>query len=179
LAKNTSGKHKKRSTDFLPPYASQSQLAVMISFRAFTACALGNEEWRPLMGMLCFGNQATIWVKSQCGWGRSRRQIISRRDSLAQSCRVGSIEHMQQRYRSDLIARHVQRASALSFGSGLRRKGLEHVASHEEGHMLLSRRQVLKRPLGAIEALKGAQEAFGGIGGGGTPGRADCWQQLG
>ena len=64
LAKNTSGKHKKRSTDFLPPYASQSQLAAMISCRTFTACDLNNEEWRPLVGMLCFGNQATIWVKS-------------------------------------------------------------------------------------------------------------------
>jgi len=37
----------------------------MISFRAFIACALGHEEWRPLVGMLCFGKQATIWVKSQ------------------------------------------------------------------------------------------------------------------
>ncbi len=45
--------------------------------------------------------------------------------------------------------------------------------------MLLGRGRVLKRPLGAIEAIKGAQEAFGGIGGRGTPGRADGWQQLG
>ncbi len=37
----------------------------MISCRTFTACGLSNEEWRPLVGMLCFGNQATIWVKSQ------------------------------------------------------------------------------------------------------------------
>ncbi len=65
LAKNTSGKRKERSAYFLPPYASQSQLAVMISCRTFTACGLGNEEWRTLGGMLCFGNQATIWVKSQ------------------------------------------------------------------------------------------------------------------
>ena len=64
-----------------------------------------------------------------CGWGRSRRQIISRRDSMAQSCGVGPIEHMKQRHRADLIARHLQRASALSFGTGLRRKGLEHVAN--------------------------------------------------
>jgi hypothetical protein len=61
LAKNTSGKLKERSAYFLPPYASQSQLAVMISCRTFTACGLGNEEWRPLVGMLCFGNQAKIW----------------------------------------------------------------------------------------------------------------------
>jgi len=45
--------------------------------------------------------------------------------------------------------------------------------------MLLGRGRVLKRPLGAIEAIKGAHEAFGGIGGRGTPGRADGWQQLG
>jgi hypothetical protein len=40
----------------------------MISCRTFTACDLDNEEWRPLGGMLCFGNQATIWVKSQIGF---------------------------------------------------------------------------------------------------------------
>ena len=37
----------------------------MISCRTFTACGLSNKEWRPLVDMLCFGNQATIWVKSQ------------------------------------------------------------------------------------------------------------------
>src|SRR2546426_11922525 len=44
LAKNTSGKHKERSAYFLPPYASQRQLAVMISFRTFTACALATRN---------------------------------------------------------------------------------------------------------------------------------------
>ena len=73
LAKNTSGKHKERSAYFLPPYAAQRQLAVMISFRTFTACGLSNEEWRPLVGMLCFGNQATIWVKSHAG----RRHLLT------------------------------------------------------------------------------------------------------
>ena|SRR5712691_3286388 len=64
LTKNTSGQLKERSAYFLPPYASQRHLAAMISCRTFTACGLGNEEWRPLGGMLYFGNQATIWVKS-------------------------------------------------------------------------------------------------------------------
>ena len=45
--------------------------------------------------------------------------------------------------------------------------------------MLLGGSQVLERPLDAIEALQGAQEACGGIGGRGTPSRADCGQQLG
>ena len=56
--------HHERRAYLLPLYAAQRQLAAMICFRAFTACGLGKEEWRLLVGMLCFGNQATIWVKS-------------------------------------------------------------------------------------------------------------------
>jgi len=113
-----------------------------------------------------------------CGWGRSRHQSLARRDSRAQSCGVGPLEHMQQRNRSDLITRHWQRAPALSCGTGLRRTGLEHGASHAEGHRLLSRSEVLKRPLGAREALTGPQEACGRIRGGRPPRRADRRQQL-
>jgi hypothetical protein len=64
VAKNTLGKPTERRADFLPPYASQIQLAVMISCRTFMACDLDNEEWRPLVGMLCFGKPAKIRVKS-------------------------------------------------------------------------------------------------------------------
>src|SRR6266853_6803098 len=73
LAKNTSGTHKKRSADFLPPYASQRQLAVMISCGTFTACGLSNEEWRPLVGMLCFGKPATIWTRGTEAAARPNR----------------------------------------------------------------------------------------------------------
>src|SRR6266568_8591779 len=55
--------HHERRAYLLPPYAAQSHLAAMIWFRAFTACGLGKEEWRPLVGMLCFRNQATNPVK--------------------------------------------------------------------------------------------------------------------
>ncbi len=66
--------HHERRADLLPPYAAQSHLAAMIWFRAFTACGLGKEEWRPLVGMLCFRNQATIWVKSQTALYRITKQ---------------------------------------------------------------------------------------------------------
>lgn len=45
--------------------------------------------------------------------------------------------------------------------------------------MLVGRGGVLKRPLGTIEAIKSAQEAFGRIGGGGPPGRPNGRHQLG
>ena len=109
------------------------------------------------------------------GWGSSRRQIISRRNGVAQSRGVRPIEHMKQRNRFHVIARHLQGASALALRSGFCGKGLAHIPSQEEVDMLLSRGRVLKRPLSAIEAIKGAQEAFGRIGGRGTPGRADGW----
>src|SRR3989442_9491058 len=56
--------HHERRAYLLPPYAAQNHLAALIWLRAFTGCGLGKEEWRPLVGMLCFRNQATIWVKS-------------------------------------------------------------------------------------------------------------------
>lgn len=111
-----------------------------------------------------------------CG---SRREVIARRDGLAQSGGIGSIEQMKQRNRSDLVAGHLQGTSALALCCGFCGTGLEHVAQHEQIDMLLSRGEVLKRAFGAIEAIKGAQEAFGRIGGGGPPGRADGGQQLG
>ncbi|MGQ4807133.1 hypothetical protein NKDENANG_00475 [Candidatus Entotheonellaceae bacterium PAL068K] len=45
--------------------------------------------------------------------------------------------------------------------------------------MLVGRSQMLERPLGAIEAIKGPEEAFGRIGGGRAPRRAHRRQQLG
>ena len=44
LIKKHRWKLKERNVDFLPPYASQNQLVVMISCRTFTACGLDNEE---------------------------------------------------------------------------------------------------------------------------------------
>jgi len=52
------------------------------------------------------------------GWGSSRRQIISRRDGVAQSRGVRPIEYMKQRNRFHVIARHLQGASALALRSG-------------------------------------------------------------
>src|SRR5712692_6949442 len=49
LAENTLGKPTERRANFLPPYAAQNQLAVMISCRTFTACDLDNKQWRPLV----------------------------------------------------------------------------------------------------------------------------------
>jgi hypothetical protein len=66
----------------------------------------------------------------------------------------------------------------LALGRSLSRKGRENIAQHEEGHVFVGRGQVLEWPLGSIEAIKGAHEAFSRIGGGGPPGRADRWQQL-
>ncbi len=52
------------------------------------------------------------------GWGSSRRQIISRRNGVAQSRGARPIEHMKQRNRFHVIARHLQGASALALRSG-------------------------------------------------------------
>src|SRR5215467_8745659 len=86
---------------------------------------------------------------------------------------------MKQWHRPRLIARHLQRASALALGAGFSRKGLKDIAQHKQSHVLVDRGYILEGPLTAIEALKGAQEAFGGIGGGRPPGRANGGKQLG
>jgi hypothetical protein len=86
---------------------------------------------------------------------------------------------MKQRNRFPVIARHLQGAAALALRRGFCGKGLAHITSQEEVDMLLGRGRVWTWPLGAIEAIQGAQEACGRMGGRGTPGRADGWQPLG
>src|SRR5262249_10292470 len=86
---------------------------------------------------------------------------------------------MKQWHRPHLIARHLQRASVLALGAGFSLKGLKDIAQHKQGHVLVGRGYILERPLTAIESLKGAQESFGGIGGGWPPGRANGGKELG
>jgi hypothetical protein len=52
------------------------------------------------------------------GWGSSRRQIICRRDGMTKSRGVRPIEHMKQRNRFHVLARHLQGASALALRRG-------------------------------------------------------------
>lgn len=89
---------------------------------------------------------------------------------------------MQQRThrdRPDLVARHVEGTPALALGSSLGRTCLEDIAPHTERHVFVGCVGALARSLGTLEAIKSAPKAFGRLGCGGSPGRADGWQQLG
>jgi len=85
------------------------------------------------------------------------------------------MEYMKQRNRFHVIA-----ALAGGIGLALRAAAAEKVSnnnSHAEVDRLLGEAGFCNGPC-AIEALKGAQEAFGGIGGRGRR-SSDGWQQLG
>jgi len=100
--------------------------------RSNLPCGLG-----PLMRALGTDSRQTspetltpsaIETLRQVGGRGSRRNVIARRDGVAQSGGIGPIEQMKQWNRSDLVTRQLQGASALPLRCGFCGKGLEHIA---------------------------------------------------